>query len=864
MKKRIISLLLITLMILSVSVIGVSADVSYDLYVGNTMVTSSNADDVLGDDSVSFDKDTNTITLNNANIQGNSLDGTGAGIAAKDMDLTIELIGNNTITVENSENVTNYGILISGGALTIKNASDGKLTVNAGDATDSVYGIYSVGPISVSGASLDLTTGDADTSIGIKTEAEFVYDADTSKIVSVKRAPLSFTDNAEVMVATGKGVTASQGINCYGDLTVNMAELNVTSGVCENTSEAIVVTGFTKFVSGKVTAFAQGGGTDASAITCCRDENLGETRTYGGSIDVYFGAEVVAKTGEVEKNGAGVTCATISIHGGKLDIAVDNAIGSEELCCYGISTQYSIRIDGGTTSILVPVSTEENHDFTPINIGFGYVLLSDAITVTGTEEPFKSGHRSCVQADPDVPVVFTDRGSDNNSTENEYKDGRLIVEGTAVTSSNAADVLGDDTVSFDKDTNTITLNNANIQGSSLDETGTGIVANDMNLTIELIGDNTITVENSENVTNYGVFVSGGSLTVKSASEGKLTVNAGDATDSVYGIYSVGPMSVSGASLDITTGDADISIGIKTEADYVYDEDTLTLITMNRGHLAITDDAKVKVTTGKGATLSRGINSYGDFIVDKAELDIAGGISASGFAKFISGKVTACTEMGSSAISCSVAEEKDETTGEVTRYGGYIDIYDGIEIVAKTGDAEFGGVGINASNDIKIHGGKIIITTGNVTGDKVRRSYGIFSFQGSINIYGGTTSISVPERVKQYDEFMPVCVWHGRVSISDNITVTGTTAPFMNGGGGCGQADPKIPVVFTDDLKIDKLLGDADKDGQLNIKDATAIQKNIAGLLKFDSEQTALADFNKDNEVNIKDATAIQKKIAGLI
>ncbi len=864
MKKRIISLLLITFMILSVSIIGVSAEVSYDLYIGEIMVTSSNSGDVLGDGTVSFDKDTNTIILNNANIQGTSLNETGTGILANDMNLTIELIGNNTITVENSENVTNYGVLVSGGALAIKNTSDGKLTVNAGDATDSVYGIYSAGPISVSGASLDITTGDADTSIGIKTEAEFFYDADTSKIVTVNRAPLYFTDNAKVVVATGKGVTASQGINCYGDLTVNAAELNVTSGVCENTSDAIVVTGFTKFVSGKVTAFAQGGGTDASAITCCRDENLGETRTYGGSIGVYFGAEVVAKTGEVEKNGAGVTCATINIHGGKLDIAVGNAIGSEELCCYGISTQHGIRIDGGTTSISVPVPTEENHDFTPIKIGFGYVLLSDSITVTGTEEPFESGHRSCVQADPDVPVVFTDRGSDNNSTENKYKDGQLIVEGTAVTNSNAADVLGDGTVSFDKDTNTIILNNANIQGSSLDGIGTGIVANDMNLTIELIGNNTITVENLENATNYGILVSGGSLIVKSVSDGKLTVNAGDATDSVYGIYSVGPISVSGANLDVTTGDADTSIGIKTESHYVYDADALGLITMNRGHLAFTDDAKVKITTGKGTILSRGIDSYGDFVVDKAELDIIGGIGVSGYAKFISGKVTACIEMGGTAISCAVAEEKDETTGEVTRYGGYIDIYDGIEIVAKTGDDELGGVGINATNDIKIHGGKITITMGNVTGDKVRRSYGIFSFQGSINIYGGTTSISVPECVKQYDDFMPVCVWHGRVSISDNITVTGTTAPFMNGGGGCGQADPKIPVVFTDNFKIDKLLGDADKDGQLNIKDATAIQKNIAGLLKFDSEQTALADFNEDNEVNIKDATAIQKKIAGLI
>ena len=60
------------------------------------------------------------------------------------------------------------------------------------------------------------------------------------------------------------------------------------------------------------------------------------------------------------------------------------------------------------------------------------------------------------------------------------------------------------------------------------------------------------------------------------------------------------------------------------------------------------------------------------------------------------------------------------------------------------------------------------------------------------------------------------------------------------------------------------LGDVNRDGSVNIKDATAIQKNIAGLIEFDTEQNSLADFNEDASVNIKDATAIQKKIAGLI
>ncbi len=60
------------------------------------------------------------------------------------------------------------------------------------------------------------------------------------------------------------------------------------------------------------------------------------------------------------------------------------------------------------------------------------------------------------------------------------------------------------------------------------------------------------------------------------------------------------------------------------------------------------------------------------------------------------------------------------------------------------------------------------------------------------------------------------------------------------------------------------LGDVDKDGDINIKDATAIQKHIAMLITLDDEAIILADYDGDSEVTIKDATAIQKKIAGLI
>ncbi|MBQ8795648.1 MAG: leucine-rich repeat protein [Clostridia bacterium] len=76
-------------------------------------------------------------------------------------------------------------------------------------------------------------------------------------------------------------------------------------------------------------------------------------------------------------------------------------------------------------------------------------------------------------------------------------------------------------------------------------------------------------------------------------------------------------------------------------------------------------------------------------------------------------------------------------------------------------------------------------------------------------------------------------------------------------------EDKKPSDATDD-ETNYLLGDVNRDGKLNIRDATAIQKNIAKIIEFDKQQIKLADFNCDGKVNVKDATAIQKTIAKII
>lgn len=58
-------------------------------------------------------------------------------------------------------------------------------------------------------------------------------------------------------------------------------------------------------------------------------------------------------------------------------------------------------------------------------------------------------------------------------------------------------------------------------------------------------------------------------------------------------------------------------------------------------------------------------------------------------------------------------------------------------------------------------------------------------------------------------------------------------------------------------------GDVDLNGDVDILDATLIQKNIAHLITFTSMQKALADYDHNDEVSIIDCTLIQRTLANL-
>lgn len=124
---------------------------SYGVQVGEMQVYAGNAADVLGDGKISFNKETNTLTLNGAN--------TGA-LCTSLAELTVELVGNNTLSAGGS-----YPVLrsLSGDAVTVNVQSTadvmGTLTMNmpytqAGNFCEDQVTLNIVAPLEVVSGSL--------------------------------------------------------------------------------------------------------------------------------------------------------------------------------------------------------------------------------------------------------------------------------------------------------------------------------------------------------------------------------------------------------------------------------------------------------------------------------------------------------------------------------------------------------------------------------------------------------------------------------------------------------------------------------------------------------------------------------------
>lgn len=93
--------------------------------------------------------------------------------------------------------------------------------------------------------------------------------------------------------------------------------------------------------------------------------------------------------------------------------------------------------------------------------------------------------------------------------------------------------------------------------------------------------------------------------------------------------------------------------------------------------------------------------------------------------------------------------------------------------------------------------------------------------------------------------------------SGNLVAGSTCVVYMYGDDDPNPSKPSNPVVGG------LILGDADLDENVNVKDATTIQKAAASLLILSPDAEITADVDGNENVNVKDATAIQKWVADI-
>ena len=195
----------------------------------------------------------------------------------------------------------------------------------------------------------------------------------------------------------------------------------------------------------------------------------------------------------------------------------------------------------------------------------------------------------------------------------------LYVGGVDVTAANAHDILGDGTASYDAKTNKLTLNHANI------EYNYAIIYSEIDLLIELIGENKLVYKNGE---SGSVVYASNDILRKDLSiygDGTLEIAFENVSDSCTGI--VADNLYIGSDVTVTTLDcADIANGIVCTSSFVLRNNATVTVNNGaarsstavsiRGNATIEKGSSLDITVKSGVDACNGLCVDGDLTVGR--------------------------------------------------------------------------------------------------------------------------------------------------------------------------------------------------------------------------------------------------------
>lgn len=308
--------------------------VYYDVWVAGMQVSNLNADDVLGNSdegaTVSYDENSATLTLNNANL---AVSNTRFAIYAE-QDLTIALIGDNSVTLDGSVEISGltWQTSIAGGYVVPEPAA----------------------PIACKGGSLTVRNG------------------------SDNRGSLTVKNDVGISYMNDKGSFMNCGIVATGTVDIRDAKVEASS------SYVYAYNGATKCSYG---IFAgQGIVFDGADVTAMGDEATWSAGVYSLTGDVRLNGNVTASGGRAVKNPYSAFSSGIYVNEGYVYIAGGNvetvaASLTEGGAAYGIFGYHGISITGGTVHTIGATSNMDGVE--PI-FGAGIYSSAGDVVISGT------------------------------------------------------------------------------------------------------------------------------------------------------------------------------------------------------------------------------------------------------------------------------------------------------------------------------------------------------------------------------------------------------------------------------------------------------------------------------------------------
>ncbi len=333
MKIKWKTMFLSMLMVCAIIPLHVAAADTSNIYVGNVAVTEENANDILGDGSVSYDKETNTLTLENMKVtEGYKYtENFVTGIYAEG-DLNLTLVGENNISVSDT-GYASYGIYVEGN---LSISGNGVLNATGGNVKGTqveTCGICVLGNLNINDATVYASGGKAEGSYaasyglqvseGLNILGGDVY-CEAGEVISTE-AEKSAAYSIGASVSNDPENSSSLELDFEGSLTATGAKASgynaFSFGLQAYYANVAIYDGYLETV-----------GSDANAINSAG--SFGVQVGYAGLYVYESGANVTIESGIAEgnyaqSNGIYVLYGDVGIEAGTVQVKSGNWNGAE-------------------------------------------------------------------------------------------------------------------------------------------------------------------------------------------------------------------------------------------------------------------------------------------------------------------------------------------------------------------------------------------------------------------------------------------------------------------------------------------------------------------------------------------------------